>query len=98
MLNFGGDPASAPLEFVHGGFIALGDVPEDAQVPNSNCGWRLNPYDATPAVDVQADGMAVQAHWGAGWQGCRANRVSVRVVNVSILELFIGISHCLLVQ
>ncbi|VDD76885.1 unnamed protein product [Mesocestoides corti] len=75
MLNFGGS-SSAPLEFApkSGVFVPLAEVSDDAQVANSNCGWRLNPYDATSDVDVQPDGMAVQAHWGAGWQGCRANR------------------------
>ncbi len=77
MLNFGG-AAEAPLEFApkSRAFVALSEVREDAQVSNSNCGWRLNPYDATQALDVQPDGMAAQGHWGAGWQGCRANRVS----------------------
>ena len=79
LLNFGGN-SSPPLRFPPtnngGGFVPLAEVVEDAQVANGNCGWRLNPYDATAGVEVQPDGMAVQAHWGAGWQGCRANRVS----------------------
>ncbi|KAH9281428.1 Band 4.1-like protein 2 [Echinococcus granulosus] len=80
LLNFGGS-TSPPLRFIPtssggggGGFVPLADVVEDAQVTNENCGWRLNPYDATAGVEVRPDGMAVQAHWGSGWQGCRANR------------------------
>ncbi|KAL5106279.1 hypothetical protein TcWFU_006249 [Taenia crassiceps] len=79
LLNFGGSN-SPPLRFTptsssgYGGFVPLAEVPEDAQVTNGNCGWRLNPYDATAGVEVRPDGMAVQAHWGSGWQGCRANR------------------------
>lgn len=79
LLNFGGS-TSPPLRFIptssggYGGFVPLAEVSEDAQVSNGNCGWRLNPYDATAGVEVRPDGMAVQAHWGSGWQGCRANR------------------------
>ncbi|VDO02070.1 unnamed protein product [Rodentolepis nana] len=77
LLNFGGSnslPLRYPPSSVAGGFQLLAEVTEDAQVANSNCGWRLNPYDATAGVEVQPDGMALQAHWGSGWQGCRANR------------------------
>lgn len=86
LLNFGGSnspplrypPSSIPGSV--GGFQPLAEITEDAQVANSNCGWRLNPYDATAGVEVQPDGMALQAHWGSGWQGCRANRVSSSLV------------------
>ncbi|VUZ42998.1 unnamed protein product [Hymenolepis diminuta] len=79
LLNFGGSnspPLRYPPSSIAGsvGFQPLAEITEDAQVANSNCGWRLNPYDATAGVEVQPDGMALQAHWGSGWQGCRANR------------------------
>lgn len=104
LLNFGGI-TSPPLRYPpssvaggssinsSGGFQPLAEVSEDAQVANSNCGWRLNPYDATAGVEVQPDGMALQAHWGSGWQGCRANRVSLEIRLVNFLSLEIRSIH-----
>ncbi|KAG5442556.1 Band 4.1-like protein 3 [Clonorchis sinensis] len=71
LFNFGDQALEYPPQ---GPFIPVAQVSDDSEVPNRITGWRMNPYDASAALDISPDGSKAQAHWAHGWQGCRSNQ------------------------
>ena len=74
-FNFG-DESSRPLQYAP---HPSEWTPVGLAAPHNHCianplDWRLNPHDASDAIDTSPDGHSAQARNGQGWQGQRANK------------------------